>query len=169
MAITRYCLPSNMYDIGAPVVPAGNSVSHTTAPDALSYARNLRPPAPGARASGMPAGTRDGSAMIESPSPTNNSVLVTSGALRPGLPSGGRLSGLSSGWSRGPSPLGTIHTCSPLLRSMAVMRPYGGFRSGNPSGAGGYARVPRVQARSVTFGSPGTISATNGPVMDSTY
>ena len=41
---------------------------------------------------GMPARTITGS-----PSPTNNSVFVTSRPPRPGLPSGGRFSGLSSG------------------------------------------------------------------------
>src|SRR6185295_2222742 len=30
IATTMNCLPSNMYVIGAPVVPAGNSVSHST-------------------------------------------------------------------------------------------------------------------------------------------
>src|SRR5260221_224552 len=53
IATRTYCLPSNMYVIGAPVVPAGRSVSHTIAPVALLYARNLRPPAPGARDAGI--------------------------------------------------------------------------------------------------------------------
>ena len=33
----------------------------------------------------------------------------------------------SSGWLRGPSPIAATHFVSPLLRSIAVTRPYGGF------------------------------------------
>src|SRR6266851_2469286 len=140
-----YCLPSNMYVIGAPVVPAGSSVSHRIAPVALLYARNFLPPAPGARDGGISGLSRDPSDdMMGLPSPTKSSVFVTSGALRPGLPSGGRFSGFSSGWFLGPSPLGTIHTRSPLFRSMAVMRPYGGLSSGSPCGPGVQARVPET-------------------------
>src|SRR5438876_3566766 len=140
-----YCLPANVYVIGAPVVPAGSSVSQRIAPVALSYARNFLPPAPGASDAGISGRSRDPSDdMMESPSPTKSSVLVTSGALRPGLPSAGRFSGFSSGWFLGPSPFGTIQTWSPLFRSMAVMRPYGGLSSGRPRGPGVQARVPET-------------------------
>src|SRR6266481_1963298 len=102
IATRTYCLPSNMYVIGAPVVPAGSSVSHTIAPVALLYARNLRPPAPGARDAGISGFSRDPSEdMTGSPSPTKRSVFVTSGALRPGFPSHGRISGFNNGWFLG--------------------------------------------------------------------
>ena len=37
-------------------------------------------------------------------------------------------------WSRGPGPFGTIQACSPVLRSMAVIRSHGGLTSGSPRG-----------------------------------
>src|SRR5262245_54030442 len=40
IAATMYCLPSNMYVIGAPVTPEGSSVSQRMRPVALSNARN---------------------------------------------------------------------------------------------------------------------------------
>ena len=122
--------------IGEPLVPAGNSVSQITAPDALSNARNFLP------ASGpAPGGVRT---MIGSPSLTKSSVFVSRVIARPGCPSGGRSRCAMAGWFRGPSPLGTIQTCSPVRMSMAVMRPYGGLVSGSPRGPFGNARVPRV-------------------------
>src|SRR5262245_46876418 len=138
-----YCLPSNMYVIGAPVTPDGSSVSQKMAPVALLNARNLLPPAPGASDGGISGRSREPRADITGlPSPRKSSVFVTSGELRPGLPSGGRFNGLSNGWFLGPSPVGFIQSCSPLLRSIAVMRPYGGFSSGSPCGPGVQARVP---------------------------
>ena len=40
IATTTYCLPLCIYDIGAPVVPPGSSISQRTSPFNLSYARN---------------------------------------------------------------------------------------------------------------------------------
>src|SRR5262245_54256554 len=118
----------------------------------------------------MPGGSRGPLfAIAGDPSPTNSSVFVTSGAAHPGLPSGGRLRCLIAGWLRGPSPLATIQRCSPRFRSIAVIRPYGGLKSGRPLGPPIHSRVPRVYRRFVLAGSPGRRSATNGVVIDGTY
>ena len=61
-----------------------------------------------------------------------SSVFVNSAWPRVGRPTGGRPSGFNRGWIAR-SPIGTIHRWSPVLRSMAVMRPYGGFHIGTPS------------------------------------
>ena len=101
--------------MGEPTLPAGSVVSQTTPPVALSNARNPRP-APGP----PPGGVRT---MMGSPSLTNSRLFVSRVIARPGCPSGGRSRWAIAGWSRGPSPLATIQTCSPVFMSMAVMRP----------------------------------------------
>src|SRR6185295_18752974 len=158
MATTTYCLPSTAYVIGAPVVPAGSSVSQTTAPVVLSKALNIRPPPPGGVAR-----------LTGSPSPTNSSVFVSSGAARPGWPSGGRCSGASDGWVRGPSPFGTVHLISPRFRSIAVTRPYGGFVNGSPRGPATYWCVPYTYRRLPCSGARFTSPTAYGAVMDGTY
>src|SRR5215471_16133506 len=128
IGITMYCLPPAMYVIGPPVVPDGSSVSQITLPVALSYARNFLP---------QPQSTCGVPLTALLPSPRNSSVLVSSGAGRFGIPSGGRFSPLRSGWSFGPSPFGDIQTWVPLFKSNAVIRPYGPFVMGSPSMSGG--------------------------------
>src|SRR5262249_59307726 len=120
-----YSLPCHMYVIAGAVAAAGSSISHTTAPLALSNARKIFPPPYG----GPPPGS------VLNPSPMNTSDFVTVGPTRPGLPSGGRFRPFNNGWLRGPSPFGTLHLISPLFRSIATRRPYGGFTIGNPSRA----------------------------------
>src|SRR5207237_9806280 len=113
-----------MYVIAAPVVPAGSSILHNVRPVDLARALNPLPPQPGEISGGMPGGRRGPLfAIAGEPSPMNSKVLVTSGAARPGLPSGGRFNCLIAGLFLGPSPFATIHRCSPRLRSMAVIRP----------------------------------------------
>src|SRR6266516_194688 len=52
---------------------------------------------------------------------------------------------------------------------MAVMRPYGGLKSGRPRGPVTKSRVPFLYRRFVRLGSPGIRSAANVPVTDGTY
>ena len=54
--------------------------------------------------------------------------------LRRGQPRGGRCRWRRAACSRGPSPTGRIQRCSPVFRSMAVIRPYGGLTRGSPCG-----------------------------------
>src|SRR6185436_18739548 len=107
---------------GAPLVPAGSSISQAIFPVFFSNARNILPPPPG----GTPT-------PLSLPSPMNTNVLVTSAASRPGVPSGGSFNPLNAGWLRSPSPLATDQRISPLFRSIATRREYGGLNgSGRP-------------------------------------
>ena len=66
--------------------------------------------------------------------PTISSVLVSNGPPGRRPPTGpGSATPASMTFCRSPSPNGTIHRCSPVLRSMAVTREYGGFTSGSPA------------------------------------
>ena len=58
---------------------------------------------------------------------------------------------------------------SPLLRSIAVTRPYGGFNIGNPSSDGGIIVPPRVYSRLLRSGFGFTSCTTIGLVIDGTY
>ena len=76
-----------------------------------------------------------GKTVIPRGSPATRSVLVTNVPTRPGCPVRGIERPLSAGWFlmlSGVSPCTACHTISPLLRSMALMRPYGGLTSGSP-------------------------------------
>ncbi len=79
---------------------------------------------------------------------------MTSGEARPGEPSVGSLRCRFAGWSRGPSPFGTVQTISPVFMSIAVIRPYGGLNNGNPCGPPIRARVPFTKRQFVFSGSP---------------
>src|SRR4029453_8310458 len=71
------------------------------------------------------------------PSGANNSVLVTISSDRDGLPPLLKSIPLRAGWFRmysGVSPLAAVQRWSPVLRSMAVIRPHGGLTSGKPCG-----------------------------------
>src|SRR5688500_15776114 len=60
-------------------------------------------------------------------------AIIAAWPLRPGS---GTLSPLSSGWFvvlAGASPLGIVHRRSPVLRSIATIRPYGPFQIDKPS------------------------------------
>src|SRR6185503_16444926 len=110
------------YVIGDPLCGAGMYTAPSSLPFALSYARSMAPR--------CPLGV-----VKKPPSPAINSVLVTSTPIRPGRPVRGIFNPLSAGWLRtmsGVSPCAICQTCSPLLRSVAVMRPHGGFTSGSP-------------------------------------
>ena len=108
--------------MGVPMAPAGRSSEPTTSPVALLRATSRGPP------SDPPAD-----------SALTSKVRVSNGPPWPSPPSGGRSRWRSRGWlrNRSPSPLGCIHAWSPLFRSMAVMREYGGFSSGRPWGMTG--------------------------------
>ena len=70
-----------------------------------------------------------------------------------------------AGWSVGPSPNGAIQACSPVFRSMAVIRWYGGLRSGSPWGLP--TRPPRLTHRhSLRSGSGGATATRVGCVRD---
>src|ERR1700722_9538261 len=105
-------------------------------------------------------------------SPAITRLLVVSVPISPVLPVRGIVSPASAGLFRtlsGVSPCATCQTISPLSRLIAVMRPYGGFSSGNPltsntgspdSGFGeGTGGAPiGLPARGVLFATPCTYS-----------
>src|SRR5215467_7688632 len=94
----------------------------TSLPSFLSYARSIAPRAP----EGV---------VNTPPSPAMSSVLVTSGLIRPARPVRGIVSPLSDGLLRtlsAVSPCAMYQRISPLFRSIALMRAYGGFKSGRP-------------------------------------
>src|SRR5690242_987521 len=107
----------------------------------LSSARRSGPPDSGATAN------------RPEPSPANRSVLVTRSATCWDFPVGATLTPFRAGWvliHSGLSPFGPVHRRSPVFRSIAVIRPYGGFTIGTPCGpnmrgpagtAAGFARA----------------------------
>src|SRR5262249_15886545 len=88
----------------------------------LSYARNIAPRAP--------------DEVVPNPaSPEMTSVLVTRVPTLPSRPVRGMLRPLRAGLFltlSGVSPCATCQMISPLLRSMALICPYGGFMMGSP-------------------------------------
>src|SRR5262245_43033488 len=78
----------------------------------------------------------------------NTNDFVTSAAMRPGAPMGGRFKPANAGWLRKPSPFATDHLIVPSFRSMATSREYGGLNgSGKPRGPNGHG------TRCFTYGS----------------
>src|SRR5262252_8385817 len=91
-------------------------------PVALSYARSIAP-------------RRPSGSVKNPPSPAITSDFVTSVPIRPSRPVRGIVRPLSAGWLRtlsGVSPCAICQTSSPLFKSIAVMRPYGGLIIGSP-------------------------------------
>ena len=107
---------------------------------------------------------------------TNSSVFVTI-ALTPSWnisSSGGTSKPWSLGWLRGPLPIGVIQRCSPLFRSIAVTREYGGLKIGSPSIVSSSVPLLKFPAspariyRMFPFGG-GTSVMTEGSIRDGTY
>src|SRR5262249_22442886 len=98
-------------------------------------------------------------------------VLVASTTARVVLPVGGIVTPLSAGFSAmslGVGPFAICQRNSPLLMSIAVIRPYGGLTTGKPFRSGRAAPPPEMYGMFEKSGS-GRSAATLGCVYEPTY
>ena len=139
------------------MAPAGKSTDPTISPVRLSRATSRGPPPVPPAVNAL-----------------TSRVRVTTGPPRPSPPSGGRSRSRKSGWlrSRSPSPFGTIQAWSPVLRSIAVIREYGGLSSGSPRGICGCCGPPSLPTtyRVLPWSGSGVMyDITEKPFTDGTY